>query len=452
MSYSVKPGNIFGRIGTGIGKGLGEQIPKEIERTRLASGIESLNQEKGLSPLDYYTKALSIPGVIDRPEVVRQLAELSKQQQIRNAYRNRGGQETPQAPSGSASQSIKDVQFGQMPGQTPRAAQQPGQPGVSAPQGDFPPGTEQIVQKNPLSPELQPAIPWTPDQRDQEIQKVWDQRPWLTFPEVSQIVADNERRYLESPEAYQKQQESLKAVENEVNTEIDSQLRKKLQIPKTEELFGNKITGETINRIERGVAKDLRKNPNANVKDLVNTWTNRALDNDKTKSKLKEIGNRSFDENLFKKGENLEKLKSMSKTFKDFGNSEEYYESLRADPFGLSPEGAASIAYELSKQAKAYINKIVPEGALNIEAKTLKYAHDLEDYLTREDSILSIAKNIKEKDPYFDVKTFLSEVRSIQDELGLSPTQKRELETRGVSDFFPNWGDIFLFPKLGKGV
>jgi hypothetical protein len=129
-----------------------------------------------------------------------------------------------------------------------------------------------------LASELQPNVPWTPEQRDADIARVWDQNPQLTFPEVSSIVADNEKRFRESPEAYQAQQDYLEGVQKKANDEIDSQLRKKLHIGEKDPIF-SKITGENVNRIERGVARDLRKNPNANLKDIVNTWTDRALDN-----------------------------------------------------------------------------------------------------------------------------------------------------------------------------
>ena len=32
MAIEINQGNLFGRIGTGIGKGLADQVPKEIDR------------------------------------------------------------------------------------------------------------------------------------------------------------------------------------------------------------------------------------------------------------------------------------------------------------------------------------------------------------------------------------------------------------------------------------
>jgi hypothetical protein len=445
MAQYISKGSLFGRIGSGFAKGLSEQVPKEIERNRLASGLKSLGEQKGLSPFQQYSGLVA--AAHEYPEIIRSGAELLKHQSQRQNYANRGAAEAGQR----IPRQLDNVDFANLNNrQGGNGARAPESSEI--PQGNYAPGEPQIVDKNPLSPELQPAIRWTPEERDAEIGRVWDQNPQLTFPEVSQIVADNERRYLEAPEDYRKQQQSLEETQEKVNKEIEDQIRKKLHIPKGEEIF-SKLPGETQNRIERGVAKDLRKNPNATVKDLVNTWTDRALNNAKDKTELAKLANRSLDEKLFKKTENLEKLKSKGKSFKEFGNSEEYYNFLKdpAEGIGLSPEGAASIAYELSKPAASYINKIEESTGSNFEKNAIKYAADLGDYLSRDDSILSIAKNIKDKDPFFDIKTFMSEIRKNQDELGLSPVQKREIETRGVGDFFPNWGDVFLFPKFGRG-
>lgn len=446
--------SMFGRLGKGIAQGLSETVPKEIERSRLASGLKELNQQKNLSPQEYFTGALSVPGLIDRPQVVQSLAELAKQQAQRQAYANRPGQtaKTGQPAITQPGQPISNVDFANL---TKKTSAQKAQEQEGIPQGNFPSGQPQIVEKNPLNPELQPNIPWTPEQRDDEIGRVWDNNPWMTRDEVLKQVSDNERRYLESPKAYQEQQNYLKGVQDEANAEIDKQLRKKLHISKDQEIF-SKLPGETLNRIERGVSRDLKKNPDANLNDLVNTWTDRALNNEKEKTNLKTLANRSLDEKLFKKPENLEKLKTIGKSFKEFGNSEEFYNTLRSD-FGTSPEGAASIAYPLSKNAQSYISNMKKSDISNFNVpyssgNAVKAANELGDYLTRGDSILSIAKNMKEKDAYFDIKTFLSEVRDIEDELGLTAQQKLEINSRGIGDVFPNWGDIFLFPKGGYGL
>jgi len=74
----IKQGNIFGRIGTGIGKGLSEQLPKEVERGRLASGLEKLGNQKGLTPFQQFAGLASQPGIT--PQMIESGTNLLRQE------------------------------------------------------------------------------------------------------------------------------------------------------------------------------------------------------------------------------------------------------------------------------------------------------------------------------------------------------------------------------------
>ena len=94
MSYEVKQPNIFGRIGKGIGQGLSEQLPKEIERSRLSSGLKKLEQEKDLDPLKFFTRAATLPGVT--PQLIESLGQLSRQRLQNEAYSRSIDQMSPE--------------------------------------------------------------------------------------------------------------------------------------------------------------------------------------------------------------------------------------------------------------------------------------------------------------------------------------------------------------------
>jgi len=82
--YEVKQGNIFGRIGSGIGTGLAESLPKEMERGRMAEGLAQLEKRAGnQTPFQNYTQALTIPGVT--PDVAQNLDAYLRQQQKRES-------------------------------------------------------------------------------------------------------------------------------------------------------------------------------------------------------------------------------------------------------------------------------------------------------------------------------------------------------------------------------
>lgn len=430
MAQYVKQGNIFGRVGSAIGKGLAEQIPKEVERNRLRSGLDELSQKKNLTPFQQLGELATLPGVT--PQLIESGSKLLKHQQTREGFRNSGqGKEMPSRTQG---QSIKDIEFAGGKNQSPRQSGR-----------EIPSGEPQINPENPLGDKFTPAVPWSPQQRDSDINRVWDQHPEYTFQEAAQVSSDNEKRYLAAPQAYQAQQNYREGVQDKVNKEIESQLLNKLQKTTMPEVWKD-LTGESKNRIDRGIANELAMNPNASVKDVVNTWTDKALENAKAKTSLDTVAKRDFYDKVTKKSDTLKKLQGASKSFKDFGNSEEYEDILKKS-FDLSPQGAASVAYPPSSTASKWLGSVKPSNADDYYQNSIKYAAQVANgnVLGRDDSVLSLAKNIKERDPFFDQSAFFTYLNENQD--SLSPKDKRDL-IEGPKDIFPNWGDIWLFPKF----
>ena len=87
MAQTIKQGDLFGRIGSGIGKGLAEQLPKDIERGRLAAGLKDFERDAGnLSPLQQGARLAAIPGI--RPQTEQTMGELAKQQAYLGALKN----------------------------------------------------------------------------------------------------------------------------------------------------------------------------------------------------------------------------------------------------------------------------------------------------------------------------------------------------------------------------
>lgn len=96
MAQYIKQGNLFGRVGTGIGQGLSEQLPKEIERGRLASGLQNLEDKKGLSPFQQFSRLASIPGIT--PQMIQSGSELLRQQGMAEGFKSQGGGKDSQSP------------------------------------------------------------------------------------------------------------------------------------------------------------------------------------------------------------------------------------------------------------------------------------------------------------------------------------------------------------------
>ena len=90
--FKVGQGSTAGRVGAGIGKGLGEAIPKEVDRYRLSQGLQNLAKNgQNLNPLEAFAQASAIPGIT--PQMIQALPDLIRQQQLANSL---GGQEKNQ--------------------------------------------------------------------------------------------------------------------------------------------------------------------------------------------------------------------------------------------------------------------------------------------------------------------------------------------------------------------
>lgn len=457
MATTIKNANIFGRIGSGVGQGLAEQIPKEIERGRLSAGLKQFEQDaEDLTPLQQYSRIRSIPGI--GPADIQALPELLKNQSARNYYAGKGkGQKQESSMGGIGREGQMQPPLSNEPNQQPSQFQQQTE---YQPQGQTTPGQEpgqpQIVEKNPLRPEAQPGRPWTQEERDQDISRVFENNPQLTLPEAVNISADNERRALAQPEAIQAQDKRLKEIQGDLNTELDSQLKTKLQaIGKGEEGLYKDLTGEMLNNLRRGAERDLRLNPNANIKDVANKWSNLALDLSKTNSLVDSLAKQDIVDQITKGGDTLESLQNYQKIYGKAGNNEEYYNKLKSD-FNLSPDNASWIAYPRSKKVQEYINSAKPSKERipqDWEKNTRKYASNIESLITSGDSLLSIARELKFKDPFFDQNLFFKLLKEDQDNLALTPRQQRELgeaSSAQTQRITPTWGDFSIFP-MNKG-
>lgn len=453
MAQYIKQGDIFGRIGTGVGKGIAEQLPEEIQRGRLASGLRAFERDApNLSPLQQISRSFSIPGTT--PEMQRQLGEFARQQARGQAYRRSAG--------------LQGQEGGQFPPGTPQAdsAENLGQPGgiepISPRSGRKTPTVSpterqpQIVNEPELADRTLTRPPWTPQQRDSRIIHYMDQG--FLSDQARDLASDDEARDLASPSAYQKRLDELKTKSDQAKEEFKNQLETKLQ--KTGEGVYKDITGEMLVNMQRGLERDLRANPNASFKDVANSWSNKALQVAKAKSQFDKLAQTTGIESFFTGDKNINKLNSYAKIFREAGNSEEYYNILRKRTsdggLGLSPQGAASVAFEISKNVENFIDNYSPSNMKRtslgmiphpekISDNARKAAIDIEKFLDSDDSILAIAKSLSQKDRDFDQRAFFEQLIEDQDRIRLNDRQKREI-SEGERDILPTWADIKYLP------
>jgi hypothetical protein len=440
MSYSIHPASGIGRLGEGFGRGLSEQLPKEVERYRLASGLKNLSSMQENDPLEQMAYIASLPAT---PQMIQTFGELLKMRNVRNAY----GKSSSQEMSGGSSEG-REGQHQDSKQRMNRESSMPKQEEMlrqvaqaqkpfQAQESESPP---QIVQENPLAQKFVPGVRWTPQQRNAAVSKYINQG---FLPEkAEQLASNDEERFLGSPEDYRKQMEYFDEQRKNLNSEFDRKLQKVLQ--KSPEGTFQDITGEMQANIERSMQRDLRENPNLTTDDITSKWAAKALETAKAKKEFDTTASTTGIESLIKGKTPLKKLEQYSRIFKDSGNSEEYKKML-VSKMKLSQQGASDIAFEPNKKIQKYIEENISPSPNSTINRSLKYAKDISKMINSGDSLLGIAHRIKSKDPFFDEREFFDLLREQQEDLSLNERQRREI-AEGESDIIPHWGDILVFP------
>jgi len=456
VGYKIQQGSPGGRFGEAIGKSLAENVPREVERYRLASGLKQFEQEAhNLTPLQQGARISAIPGIT--PQMTESLLNLARTEGLRNAYsRNAQG---PRLPIRKGSQpEISENRQRFLPQETGKPIQPLNEKNVSN-QINLNPKTEKAFEnqilanqglgvENPIQQKFLPAIPFTPEEKDVLRDEIWSRNPYLSPEQLEQRVNDEEQRYLAAPQAYREQQEYLKTKETEAENLLNKNLEQILQ-KEGKEIFGD-LTGETLIDLRQQMLKDLGTNPKLSAKQAAEKWAKIGKDFTEAKTIISTLSNRDiFDKVIpYKKEESLKRLISAQPIYQEMGRQKEFYNQLISD-FDLSPQKAALIAYPISNNLKNVLNKTyfgdLPFKDLPIASKNL--ASEFLKNRTAQDSILSFAQEAKDNVRFFDEKSFFDYLRDHQDEL--TSDQQKEL-LRGVSDFLPNWGDVALFPYIGQ--
>ena len=473
MVQYIKQGNIFGRIGTGIGKGLAEQLPKEIENSRHRAGLQELADQSGnLSPAQFLAKAAGTYGIT--PQEIQSFGELAKIQNKGNAFERIARQGYPGlnaqfSPTGSADlrrvqeanilqrasqSSLPNQQQLQSPSNQPpleQDTQNQQRSPVPARNEDIP----QVVEGNPLSPSNLTRNPWTSQERNQAIRDYISEG--FTPDQAQQLASDDENRDLSQPGANKARQDEIDIGKSKVRDTLKRHLETKLQ--KTGENLYKDVEGPMILNAERGMTRDLIMNPKADIDNIANDWSERLYRTAIAKGRLNTLGKTTGIEALIKGQELSKSLKEYQEIFKRSGNLEEFNKILTGPDFGLSQRGAASQAFPPSKKIEATINdfKFTPRKThikggtrpISYEERSndaKRAALDIEKDIGPDDSILAISNKLKEKNPDFDEASFFDQLSEDKDQIGLNDRQRLELTER-VKDVIPwTWGDLLFLP------
>ncbi len=415
MAQYIKNANIFGRIGSGIGQGLAEQVPKEIERGRLASGLRSLEGKKDLSPFQQFAELSAIPGIT--PQMVQSGSELLRQQSMLHGAQSSIPKNQQQFDE--IKKSIQDIR------------QEP---------------VKGLVGTEKTQAALQPAIPRSLQELQARAVELNQQSPGL-YPDYQSALQGatlEDQQRISQNLAQREGRQSQKNVESDIRKELRGlQSAAQAQVPDS---VYQKIENKALDAIERGekdeltAAKDARDELDAVSRDYktIDSFGDMTL----IAGNPKEI---------------LSSINSLRKKFKANNDLENFADSL-VSRNGLSNEFAHALAMppreKISKVIKdlpalkgksevsAGSRGLIGYSGVNKQEK-IKKTQDLINKITplldKDDSPLSIGNALSEKG--YDSQIWRDYLIEHQNELNLSLSQIRELEKvdKAGQGFLNDW-------------
>jgi hypothetical protein len=417
MAQLIKQGNIFGRVGSSIGQALAEQVPKEIERNRLSSGLENLNSQKNLSAQEYFTKALSVPGLIDRPQVIQSLENLSRQRARGEAL---AGQQQPKpSPFPERSVSPQEATNSNVPSLTKEDIFKKTQEGYIPPTiSDRDAIAGDAYNKNPafFGNDPQKAIEW-----------------------ADQNIAQEEK----IANAYATKHGNLSKIQDNVVTRLEDQAKRlNTQVPA--ELY-SKIEDEAIQATKpkseggRGLTEQ----------QAMKEYADRLNDASRDFAKIDEVG--SWGISLRPAKDSLRSMKEIQNKMESLDQTDNYAKKLIASN-QLSPKLAYAIAQPVSKVPglNATLSKL-PNNELknykNPKLETLKVSPELAKFVKDNEkaSPLAIAHELDKKG--WDGSAFLEYVTDHANELNLRQRQSEQTST--PINLVAPWNDWWLSSFTG---
>lgn len=422
MAQEIKQANIFGRVGSGIGKGLAEQVPKEIERHRLATGLQNLEKEgSNLSPFQQFSRLSSIPGIT--PQMIESGSKLLRQQGINQALMNKSSQEN--MPKSNPFQ--KERSELEISNESPS-----------------------LTTRTPIEATLNPYIPKSFDQLQERAGQLLEKNPALYAqdPDKAMQAAVQEDQSEQSiSSALQGQRQKQQDVQNKVVEGLQDQ-KQQLALKKVPGNVYSEIEDKAINSVKskqeggEGLTEQQAKKK----------YGDELREIDRQYTTLQSIGNWSM---LGRSGEdNKRSLKSARDDFKERNDLQNFADTLIGEN-GLSPQKAYYLSYP-SSEIKELNNSIVKAPELknldqtfssyrDIDNKTLELAKKLAPLMGKNGSPLSIAEEINAKGYNPDV--WLDYVNKNKKALDLTTRQAEELTK--PKNRFPTLNDNWLFTLSG---
>lgn len=418
-----QPGSIAGRIGKGFAQGLSEQLPKEIDRSRLSKGLKEIGEQKDLSPFEQASRVLALPGGAESAHTLLPLL----QQQNQNKAFFKKGESKPLIPNKESTLPASAI-----PKKTAEVQQSRG--GLASP-SEIKRYKQNLLQE----PTQQDVNNLASDYIEQGIVQNRAEAVQLAQQELTQNLTS--------------QNAKNKTLTDDLNSRIALDLQKG-GLGKFGDVAGE-IQKELLDQGEYLVnAKG--KSPQEVSQEIGDIVTNLG----KTSNKTKQSG--SF-ENMFRPARIKDReLREQKKDFEKYGFAEQF-DDVATSSLGITPMKAAQVLDPLKNELlKDKIGKLkqgskvgdilssvasgtlgplasfipglkqVQEGVFNGFGNGTEMPSKSLDEVVKSieptDNLMAIAYEIRKKN--LDVNQFLQRVSELSDsgEIAITPRQKRQLE------------------------
>lgn len=436
MSYTVQQPNLGAVLGAGIGKGLSEQLPKEIERYRLSQGLQNFANQYPNSPLlQQYAKLLSIPGVKESPQLLQTFGELAKSQNLMQAV--------AQGPSGQGFEQQQQNNTQNLPSKTQQ------QQDFSNQQQDFSNLAEDQNRQNKL--EQIGKLPRNLTTREAQQALI---RPFVEPSEIekekraSELLQSNPvrwnhdignaRRYVDNEIASERQQYS--DLQNAGSQQIGLQDRLKSDIEKYKTRYNADVPADVFTNLENEAIESMIPKKEGGLGLTETEAYNKIL------PQMEKIS-RDYGAIQGLKGQDrysqLNAIQALQKDFKKRGDLRNFADKLRGVLGYSNP-----LSYNLSDPIEDHpkINKLVKNlpkidysSKKNPETETIKIIKPLADLMKDGASPLSIAFELEEKG--YKPQLFLNYLNANKDKFNLTDLQVDQLK-KGWPVF--NLNDIWI--------
>lgn len=423
MVQYIKQGNIFGRIGTNLGKGLAEQLPKEVERGRLAAGLKNLSDKKGLTPFEQFSELSAIPGVT--PQMIQSGAELLRQQGVGEGLRNIRDEGQQTNPLRNAMQQDRE------PSQ--------GQPGLQ-------PQPKGLVTPETTATALRPYIPKNRDQLLSRAADLYDQnRQLYPNPEAAMTAATQEDQQNQAiSQANQAARTSAIGVEDRLRGQLQD-LRKAANVEIPDNVF-QQVENDVLEKVESGAQElEAAKQGQKKLDEISRQY-----------KEFDTLGNWLLP--LSNPASTKRAVDSLRNDFKKRDDLENFADSL-VGKNGLSYPKAYYVAYPVSEHKELHqaIKNLAPiavrwdyskgyPDVVKDDKPTIQASKELASIMKSSGaSPLAVAEELRMKG--YDPDVFLDYLAKNKSKLDLSERQGRELNK--TRNWFPSLNDLWFF--LGTG-